>query len=1748
MTTVQRIAIPSPASGLTVYDTDIKDLMIYNGTSWVASGSSMPAATSGQSGYLTAADWATFNAKTSTSSPTFTGTVTAPTFTGALTGNATTATSATTATTATSFSGALAGDVTGTQVATTVATVGGQTAANVSAGAVLANAATNLNTVSTIVKRDASGNFIAGNITAALSGNATTATSATSVTGTVGVANGGTGATTLTGYVKGSGTSAMTASATIPSTDISGLGTAATLNIGTAASNIVQLDGSAKLPAVDGSQLTAIKLLSDANFNVKAGTVSLNGNTTGNNNTAIGHGALNKNTSASANVAVGYYALMSQLYDAGSAYSSYNTGVGYASLMNNNPTSTTTGVKNTAFGAHTLELITTGANNIGIGYGAGGHLTTGNYNIDIGNIGVAAEANTIRIGDANQTKTFISGIYSVAGGGLTTPKTVVMGSDGQLGTIATTAAPSAATTVTTQAYSDAGTVGTATTYAREDHKHTFPASTKDTTAATGILKGNGSAVTAAVAGDFPTLNQNTTGTAANVTGTVAVANGGTGLNTVTSGSYLAGNGTGALTVKTPAQVKTDLAVTKSDVGLPNVEDTALSTWAGSTNITTLGTITTGTVPVARVSGLGSAATLNVGTAASNVVQLNGSAQLPAVDGSKLTNVQISSSAADNAKVGTNTLLSITSGVNNTALGSGALRYNTTGNSNTAVGITALSANTIGSNNVAAGNNALAANTASSENIALGHWSLNNQSYNNSGVAFSSYNIAIGASSLASNQPVSTDTGVYNIGIGADSLYNNTIGKNNIGIGYRAGRDLTFGNYNIDIGNYGVADEGNTIRIGDANQNRTFISGIYSVAGGGLTTPKTVVMGSDGQLGSVASTSGTVTNVTVGTGLNITNGSTTPDITLGTVPVANGGTGLTSVGTSGQVLTSSGSAASWATLPNSTWNSIVGTSQTIVANTGYVATSAALTTFTLPVAPNVGERFSIVGSGTGGWQIDTNGMTILSTTAAGVDWRARMADAYRYWTGVASSGDGSKLVAVVDGTSDSKGFIYTSTDSGVTWTERLNDLPRRWLSVASSIDGSKLVAVARNEGIYTSSDSGVTWTIIYTSAKYWKDVASSDDGSKLVAVVKGEYIYISTDSGVTWAVRMNDLSRQWIDVASSSDGTKLAAVVYGGYLYTSTDSGITWTPQMTGSPVRNWYSVASSSDGSKLVAIVENGYIYTSTDSGVTWTERMNDMTRTWETVASSSDGTKLLAQVYKGYLYTSIDSGVTWTARMNDTSRAWTSLASSSDGNKLVSLENNGYLYTSALDTTTNTKGGQGSTLDLVYVGNNQYMAATAGLLPVSQGGTGASDAPTARINLGLAVNISGKLPAVDGSLLTKVQLQSDSRDNTMGGSQALFSDTAGYENTALGYSALGANTGASSNVAIGAYALSSQKFYVANYPSRNTAIGSGSLRDNNPTSVINGIRNTALGAGALIQNKTGSYNIGIGDYAGSMLTTGDYNIHIGHDGYSGEGNTIRIGDWQHTKTFISGIYSVAGGGLTTPKTVVMGLDGQLGTVTNTSGTVTSVDVSGGTTGLTTSGGPVTGSGTITLAGTLAVANGGTGATTLTGYVKGSATSAMTASATIPSSDITGLGTAAALNVGTATNNVVQLDGPARLPSLDASQLTSVPAPWTGIITAATLTPIRNLKYLLVHATLPVAVTLPAAGTLSIGDTFRFMGGPNGFSVKSTDCTIYSVDLTVNIGGTVTFTAKGAAIELVYVAANTFYIATNAFSTGSVAY
>jgi hypothetical protein len=89
------------------------------------------------------------------------------------------------------------------------------------------------------------------------------------LTGTVPVANGGTGASTLTGYVKGNGTSAMTASATVPSTDITGLGTMSTQN-----SNNISVSGG----SMNG--VTISDYVATATKGVANGVASLDGSGT----------------------------------------------------------------------------------------------------------------------------------------------------------------------------------------------------------------------------------------------------------------------------------------------------------------------------------------------------------------------------------------------------------------------------------------------------------------------------------------------------------------------------------------------------------------------------------------------------------------------------------------------------------------------------------------------------------------------------------------------------------------------------------------------------------------------------------------------------------------------------------------------------------------------------------------------------------------------------------------------------------------------------------------------------------------------------------------------------------------------------------------------------------------------------------------------------------------------------------------------------------------------------------------------------------------------------------------------------------------------------------------------------------------------------------------------------------------------------------------------------------------------------
>jgi len=141
-------------------------------------------------------------------------------------------------------------------------------------------------------------------------------------------------------------------------------------------------------------------------------------------------------------------------------------------------------------------------------------------------------------------------------------------------------------------------------------------------------------------------------------------------------------------------------------------------------------------------------------------------------------------------------------------------------------------------------------------------------------------------------------------------------------------------------------------------------------------------------------------------------------------------------------------------------------------------------------------------------------------------------------------------------------------------------------------------------------------------------------------------------------------------------------------------------------------------------------------------------------------------------------------------------------------------------------------------------------------------------------------------------------------------------------------------------------------------------------------------------------------------------------------------------------------------------------------GTVTSVNVSGGTTGLTASGGPITSAGTITLAGTLAVANGGTGAT--------SAANALTNLGAYPASNPAGYTT----NVGTVTS--------VNLTAGTGVSVSGGPVTSSGSITVTNTAPDQ-------------VVSLTGAGTTAVTGTY-----PN-FTITSNDQYVGTV---TSVGGT----------------------------------
>jgi hypothetical protein len=398
--------------------------------------------------------------------------------------------------------------------------------------------------------------------------------------------------------------------------------------------------------------------------------------------------------------------------------------------------------------------------------------------------------------------------------------------------------------------------------------------------ATGILKNTtGTGIPSiAVAGDFPTLNQNTTGNAATAssistpatfTGTALTdqptlseefldaagwtstgwtgdfTNGWThtpGNTTVLSQSKLASNAT---------KYKISYTVTGRTAGSITItfggQSLSTITGAGVFGPTTTTTTALSITPTTDFNGTIIISIKELTAVSTPILQLNTAGNVT------VTDIRYSLSST-NAFYGYEAGGYILNGVGCTGIGYQALKANTSGLDNTGVGYQALSATTTGASNTGIGSQALKLNTYGVANSACGYLSLgsNTTGSNNSG---------FGSSSLQSNT-----TGNNNTGIGRQALSANTAGINNTSVGYQSLIANVSGGNNTAVGTlslFGITTGASNTAIG-RNSGRFIADGSTA----NQTSTASCYFGAETRAGENANTNETVVGYqAIGAGSN-----------------------------------------------------------------------------------------------------------------------------------------------------------------------------------------------------------------------------------------------------------------------------------------------------------------------------------------------------------------------------------------------------------------------------------------------------------------------------------------------------------------------------------------------------------------------------------------------------------------------------------------------------------------------------------------------------------------------------------------------------------------------------------------------------------------------------------------------------------------------------------------------------------------
>jgi hypothetical protein len=320
-----------------------------------------------------------------------------------------------------------------------------------------------------------------------------------------------------------------------------------------------------------------------------------------------------------------------------------------------------------------------------------------------------------------------------------------------------------------------------------------------------------------------------------VTGTLPIANGGSGQTTATaafnalapsqatnSGKYLTTDGTntswatvsGGASAATP----TALGTVYGKTGGSGVYQTFFGYRSGNSSTANYDTALGYQALFSGASG-GNNTAIGMETMYSTTTGAHNTA-IGSYDAGTFPVMSSNTTGSYNIAVGNGALKSNTTASNNTVVGYQAAYSNTTGATLTAFGYQTLYSNTTGGDNHAFGDRALKANTTGGNNIAFGYAPLFANTTGSANCAFGGLtllanttgtnNVAVGHQALTANTTAS-----YNTALGFQALKSNTTGYENTTLGYYAGGGVTTGFRNVLIGS-AAGDEATTLTTGNNN--------------------------------------------------------------------------------------------------------------------------------------------------------------------------------------------------------------------------------------------------------------------------------------------------------------------------------------------------------------------------------------------------------------------------------------------------------------------------------------------------------------------------------------------------------------------------------------------------------------------------------------------------------------------------------------------------------------------------------------------------------------------------------------------------------------------------------------------------------------------------------------------------------------------------------------------------------------------